>query len=103
MRSTPIGRAGSTAPGRTGIRPITIAPAALSNSYLIGSERSGTSMITLISCGGLGPSPILLMSMAGLRRRARPYSGPGDQGRQRHQDCFGVACGLEPELGTAVV
>jgi hypothetical protein len=44
-------------------RSTTIAPAALSNSYLIGSERNGTSTITLISCGGLGPTAILSMSM----------------------------------------
>ena len=30
-------------------------------------------------------------------------SGPGRQRRQRHQDRFGIAAGLEAELGAAVV
>ncbi len=44
-------------------RSTMIAPEALSNSYLIGSERIGTSMITLTSAGGLAPIGTRMMSM----------------------------------------
>src|SRR5690606_29588719 len=86
-------------------RSTTIAPAALSNSYLIGSERSGTSTTTLISWGGFGPTATLSMFTAGTPLGCRDHtgSGPGDQWRQRHQDRVRVAAGLEAELGAAVV
>src|SRR3954452_14973192 len=75
-------------------------PLSLSYSYLIGSERSGTSISTLISSGGFLPGGSLLMSTT----VSPPWGlGPGDDGRKRHQDRLGVAAGPEAELGAAVV
>src|SRR5215213_1101796 len=76
-------------------------PFSLSYSYLIGSERKGTSIRTLISCGGLRPGGSLLMSIG-----SAPVvvgSGPGNRGRQRHQDRLRVAAGPQPELRAPIV
>src|SRR3954463_2424182 len=46
-------------------RSTTSVPASLSISYLIGSPPTGTSMITLTSCGGLLPVEMASMRMGG--------------------------------------